>query len=115
MKSTVDKYINSFPEDIRETLLLLRQTIKKAIPDAEEKLSYGLPAYHFNGVLLYFGAYKNHIGIYPTPSAIEYFKGKLSEYKIAKGSIQIPNNVKFPYKLIEQIAKFRRKENHNMA
>lgn len=110
MKPTVDTYINSFSGEVRETLTRIRKTIKKAIPDADEKLFYGLPAFYHKGLLLSFGAYKNHIGVYPTPAAIEHFKDELSVYKIAKGSIQFPHNAELPYSLIEEIAKFRFEE-----
>ncbi|MBC8045459.1 MAG: DUF1801 domain-containing protein [Fimbriimonadaceae bacterium] len=109
--NTVDAYIGAFPENVRNILDKLRQTIKKAAPGAEEVISYKMPAYKYHGMLVYFAAYENHIGFYPTPSAIEAFKKELSAYEGAKGSIKFPINKPLPFKLISGIVEFKVKEN----
>ncbi|MCL4386698.1 MAG: DUF1801 domain-containing protein [Cyanobacteria bacterium] len=107
---TVDEYIKLFPPDIQNILEKIRQTIKKAVPDALETISYNMPTFKFKGkILVYFAAWKNHIGLYPTPSGIETFKEELSRYKRAKGSVQFSLNEPIPYNLIEKIVLFRMK------
>ncbi len=109
--TSVDEYLKSVPADKLDILKLIRETIKKAIPEAEEVISYNMPAYRYNGILVYFALSKNHIGFYPTPSAIEAFKEKLTEYNHSKGAIQFPLNKELPLKLIADISKFRFLEN----
>jgi uncharacterized protein YdhG (YjbR/CyaY superfamily) len=111
----VDEYINSYPENIKIKLEKLRQSIKKAAPEAEEIISYNMPAYKYFGVLIYFAAYKNHIGFYPTSSGILAFKNELSVYKGAKGSVQFPVDKPLPFNLITEIVKFRLNENVEKA
>jgi len=107
----VDEYISMFSDNIQELLIELRATIKEAAPEAEEVISYQMPAYKFHGVLIYFAAFKNHIGLYPRVSGIETFKDELSVYKGAKGSVQFPLNKPLPLDLIARIVKFRVTEN----
>ena len=109
--STIDEYIATFPQDVQKILQGLRKAIKAAAPDAEERISYQMPAFSLNGNLVYFAAYKNHIGFYPTASGIEAFKKDLAEYKSAKGSVQFPINKPLPLPLIAKIVKFRVAEN----
>lgn len=111
----VDKYIAGFPPATQNVLEQIRSTIKKAAPEAEEVISYQMPAYKCNGMLVYFAAYKNHIGFYPTPSGIESFKNELSIYKGAKGSVQFPLEDPLPVNLITRIVAFRVKENRELA
>jgi len=106
-----DEYIVVFPEKIQKRLEQLRKTIKKAAPDANEEISYGMPAFRQNGILLYYAAFKNHIGLYPMATGIEAFKTELTGYKWAKGSIQFPINEPLPLNLITKIVKFRVLEN----
>lgn len=103
----VDEYIEQFPPEVQASLQKLRGAIKAAAPKAEELISYMMPAYKFHGVLVYFGAFKNHIGFYPTGSGIEAFKKELSVYKGSKGTVQFPLDKPLPLKLIQQIVKFR--------
>lgn len=105
--STIDGYIASCPAGIRETLTELRNTIRKAAPMAEEKISYQMPAFAQNGVLVYFAAQKEHIGFYPTSSGVEAFKQELSEYSTSKGVVRFPYGKPLPLKLITQIVRFR--------
>ncbi len=85
---TIDDYIKSCPDDKRELLLRIRKAIQEVAPKAEEGISYQIPTYKQNGVLVSFALYDKHIGLYPTPSGIEKFKDELSGYKSAKGSVQ---------------------------
>ncbi|HMK26620.1 MAG TPA: DUF1801 domain-containing protein, partial [Chitinophagaceae bacterium] len=101
---------NPFPPGVRSTLEKLRQTIKAAAPKAEEMISYMMPAYKQNAVLVYFGGYKTHIGFYPTSSGIKAFKNELSAYEGSKGTIRFPIDKPLPLGLISRIVKFRLKE-----
>jgi uncharacterized protein YdhG (YjbR/CyaY superfamily) len=111
----IDEYIEGFPTSIQHTLQELRQTIRKAAPNAEERISYQMPAFFLNGVLVYFAAYKKHIGFYPTPSGIVNFKEELSAYKNSKGAAQFQLDKPLPMELIIRIVKFRVKENLQKA
>lgn len=103
----VDAYIAAFSHETQQKLEQVRAVIKKAAPKAEEVISYGMPAYKQNGMLVYFAGYKSHIGFYPTPSGIEAFKKELAIYKGAKGSVQFPLDKALPLTLISKIVKFR--------
>jgi uncharacterized protein YdhG (YjbR/CyaY superfamily) len=107
---TVDEYLEPFPPGVRNALEKLRQTIKAAAPKSEELISYMMPAYKQNGVLVYFGGYKTHIGFYPTSSGIEAFKKELSVYELSKGTVRFPIDKPLPLGLISKIVKFRLKE-----
>lgn len=111
----IDDYISAFPFDTQKLLEQMRSTIKKAAPKAEEVISYGMPAFKLNGMLVYFAGYKNHIGFYPTSSGIANFKKELSMYKGAKGSVQFPLDKPLPLALISKIVKFRLAENSEKA
>ena len=104
---TVDEYLKPFPPAVRSMLDKLRQTIKAAAPEAEEVISYMMPAYKQNGVLVYFGGYNTHIGFYPTSSGIEAFKKELSAYDSSKGTVRFPVDKPLPLGLIRKIVKFR--------
>jgi len=93
----------------------LRKTIKTAAPAAEEVISYNMPAIKQNGILVYYAAYKAHIGFYPTPSAIEAFKKELSKYESSKGAVRFPLDQPLPLSLITRIVKFRIKLNQEKA
>ena len=105
--ANIDEYIQGFPEETQKILQQLRAAIKKAAPKSEEVISYAMPAFKQNGVLVYFAAYKNHIGFYPTSSGIEAFKDELSKYKSSKGAVQFPIDKPLPLTLISKIVKFR--------
>src|SRR5687768_11823572 len=104
---TVDEYMSSQPKEMQAILEALRETIKQAAPQAEELISYNMPAYKLHGMLVYFAANKNHIGFYPTPSAIEAFKKELSAYEGAKGSVKFPIDKPIPLSLVKKIVNFR--------
>jgi uncharacterized protein YdhG (YjbR/CyaY superfamily) len=107
---TIDEYIKTFPKDIQWKLQEIRKTIHKAAPKAEEVISYNIPAFKRNEVLVYFAAFKNHIGFFPTSKPIEVFQKELEGYKTSKGTIQFPLNKKIPLGLITKITKFRLRE-----
>ena len=88
----------------------MRRTIKDAAPDAEETIKYRIPTFVMHGNLVHFAGFRNHIGFYPTPSAIRAFKSALTGYPSAKGSVQFPLNKPVPLALIRRMVKFRVKE-----
>ncbi len=106
----IDEYISNFPKKIQIKLEQIRKTIRKAAPDAKEVISYQMPAFKMNGVLVYFAAFKNHIGFFPTSSPIKKFSKELSSYETRKGTIKFPLDKKIPLNLITKITKFRLKE-----
>jgi uncharacterized protein YdhG (YjbR/CyaY superfamily) len=106
-----EEYITAFPAETQLILEQLRETIRKAAPDADEIISYGMPSFRLNGRLVYFAAFKNHIGFYPMVTGIEAFKTNFSGYKWAKGSVQFPLQKPLPHELITKIVKFRVREN----
>lgn len=107
---SIDDYINQFPDEIKLKLKTIRAAIKKAAPKSEEIISYQMPAFKLNEVLVYFAACKNHIGFYPTAKPIVVFKKEIENYKTSKGAIQFPLDKKIPVALISKITKFRVKE-----
>jgi len=110
--TNVNEYIADFPEDIQSLLNEVRFTIKQAAPEAEESIVYGMPAYKTHGKpLVYFAAFKNHIGFYATPTGHAEFAKELSKYKQGKGSVQFPIDQPIPYDLIARIVEFRVIEN----
>ena len=108
---TIDEYIATFPKETQKILEEIRATIKAAAPEAEEKISYQMPTFYLNGNLIHFAAFKNHIGIYPTPSGTQAFKDEISIYQGAKGSIRLPIDEPIALELIGRIVKFRVAEN----
>ena len=108
---TIDEYIEAFPKDVQSILEKMRQTIRRATPEAEEAISYQIPGFKLNGNLVWFAAFKNHIGFYLMKTGIQAFKKELSAYKGAKGSIQFPMEKPIPYDLVKKIVRFRRKQN----
>ena len=108
--STIDEYIAAAPREVQPILRRVRATIHKAAPEATEAMKYRLPTFVLGGNLVHFGAFKNHIGFYPTPSGTAKFKRELSVYEGAKGSIRFPLDQPIPYDLITRIVEFRVKE-----
>jgi uncharacterized protein YdhG (YjbR/CyaY superfamily) len=106
----IDGYIAGFPKDIQKILRKIRSTIKKAAPKAEEAISYQIPTFRLNGNLIHFAAYKNHIGLYPAPRAVEKFKNELERYGSSKATIKFPLDEPVPYDLITKIVEFRVKQ-----
>lgn len=115
LTQNIDEYIADFPKETQLILEQIRATIRKSASEAEETISYRMPAYKQNGVLVYFAACKNHIGFYPTASGIANFKAELSGYKSSKGAVQFPIENPIPLDLIAKIVQFRVKENLNKS
>lgn len=112
---SIDQYIAGFPPAVQEKLEKIRSAIRKAAPDAEETISYQMPAVLLKGTLVYFAAFKKHIGFYPKTTAIKKFKKELSGYEGAKGSVRFPLDQPIPTALIRRIVKFRAAENRAKA
>lgn len=112
---TIRQYTESFPESTQKILRKLHKAIKETAPDAEETISYNMPAFTLNGPLVYYAAYKNHIGFYPTGLGIAAFKNEISGYKHSTGAIQFPIDEPLPLDLVKKIVKFRIKVNLEKA
>lgn len=104
---TIDEYIALFPAKTQGILQQVRETIHKAVPNAKEVISYKMPAFKQNGILVYFAAYEKHIGFYPTGSGIEAFQHEFGDYKWSKGAVQFLLNKPMPLDLIARITKFK--------
>ena len=113
--NTIDEYIAEFPKDVQKILQQLRATIRAAVPDAEETISYQIPTFVLKGNLVHFAAYKSHIGFYPAPSGVKTFSQELSKYETAKGTVKFPIKDPLPLELISNIVKFRAVENLQLA
>jgi uncharacterized protein YdhG (YjbR/CyaY superfamily) len=109
--TTIDEYIGTFPEDVRNILEEMRQAIRDAAPDAEETISYRIPAFRLHGPLVYFAAFKDHVSFFPTGSGIEAFKNELAPYPGGKGTARFPLDRPVPYDLVKKIVRCRVKEN----
>lgn len=112
---TVDEYFSAFPTGTKSVLRKMRATIKEVVPQAEEVISYNMPAFKQNGILVWYAAYKQHIGFYPTPGPIKTFAGELRQYKTSKGAIQFPIDKPLPTSLVKKIVSFRVKQNLEKA
>jgi uncharacterized protein YdhG (YjbR/CyaY superfamily) len=110
LPGTIDEYIAGFPPDVQQILEQVRSAIKAVAPEAEETIKYRMPTFVLHENLLHFAAFTNHIGFYPTPSAIARFQEELSAYKGAKGSVQFPLHEPIPVDLVRKITKFRVQE-----
>jgi uncharacterized protein YdhG (YjbR/CyaY superfamily) len=111
MKNEIDDYIAGFPAAAKKQLKNMRAIIKEAAPDAQELISYSMPAYKLHGMLVYFAGYKAHIGFYPTPSGIKKFLQKMKYFKCSKAAVQFPIDQPLPKDLIKEIIVFRINEN----
>ncbi len=111
----IDQYHAMFPAEVQEQLEGLRQCIKQAAPKAVEVISYNMPAFKQHGVLVYYAAYKEHIGFYPTSSPIRVFADDLKAYKTSKGAIQFPLAKAIPKTLVKKIVKYRQREDAERA
>ena len=110
--NTIDEYIASFPKDVQMILEKIRNTIRKAAPEAKETIKYHLPTFILNGNLVYFGAFKKHIGFYPPISSGDaQFRKELAKYEGPKRSLIFPLNQPIPYDLIDTFVRLRVKEN----
>jgi uncharacterized protein YdhG (YjbR/CyaY superfamily) len=113
--NTIDEYIGSFPPEIQKMLQALRAAVKAAAPEAQERISYRMPAFWLQGNLAYFAAFKNHIGFFPTSSGIRAFAKELSGYQSSKGGVQFPLDRPLPLKLVAKMVKYRVWENSKPA
>jgi uncharacterized protein YdhG (YjbR/CyaY superfamily) len=112
---SVDDYFSAFPASTKSVLGKMRATIKEVVPKAEEVISYNMPAFKQNGILVWYAAYKEHIGFYPTPAPIKIFAEQLQHYKTSKGAIQFPIDKPIPTSLVKKIVRFRVKQNLEKA
>jgi uncharacterized protein YdhG (YjbR/CyaY superfamily) len=111
----IDEYIAGFPADVQKILERIRRTIRKAAPAAKETISYRIPAFTLQGHLVYFAAFKGHVGLYPTSLAMKKSLKDLSAYESGKGTARFPLDQPIPYGLIARMVKFRVKENAERA
>jgi uncharacterized protein YdhG (YjbR/CyaY superfamily) len=109
--TTTDEYIAQFPDDIQKILQKVRAVIKETAPGAVERISYAMPGFYLNGMLLWFAGHNTFIGFYPTGEGIEEFKGELTPYKFSKGAVQFPLDQPIPYDLIRRMVKYRVERN----
>lgn len=111
----IDEYIAKQPKMYQNLLKKVQACIRKAVPEASEKVSYGLATFYLHGNLVHFGLWKKHLGFYATPNGHSAFKKELSKYEGAKGSVKFPLDQEIPFVLIARIAKFRAKQNRVAA
>lgn len=109
--TSIDEYHAAFPDDTRKLLDELRKLIKLTAPDAVEVISYNMPAFKLNGILVYYAAHKEHLGFYPTSSPIRIFADDLAGYKTSKGAIQFPKSQPIPAELVTKIVRYKVMEN----
>lgn len=103
---TIDDYISAQSEELWPLLNQVRDTIRKALPYAEERISWSMPTYWYKQNIIHFAAFKKHIGLYPGDKAVEHFSQRLTEYKTSKGAVQFPYSKPLPLELITEIAKW---------
>jgi uncharacterized protein YdhG (YjbR/CyaY superfamily) len=111
----VDAYIAASPHEAQPMLLQLRQLIKTAAPKAEEKISYKMPFYQYQGRLIYFAGYKHHVSVYGAGSALDTYAKELKRYMAARSTIQLPVGEPLPVALIRKVVKAKVKENEAKA
>ncbi len=109
--TTIDEYIARFPEDVQRILSEVRAVVHETAPEAVETISYQMPAFFLNGILVWFGGFKNHLGFYPRASTIETFRADLAGYTTSKGAVQFPYSQPIPYDIIRKIVRYRVAEN----
>ena len=112
---SIDEYIAAFPPEVQSILKKIRLTIRKAVPQAEEKISYKMPAFALDGDLIYFAAFKKHIGVFPPVRGDEKLSKQLARYRGDKGNLRFPLDEPIPYELIKRVVKFRVKEQAERA
>jgi uncharacterized protein YdhG (YjbR/CyaY superfamily) len=113
--ATIDDYIADFPENVRPHLEKVRAAIRKAAPDAEEAIKYGMPTFVQQGNLIHFAGWTNHVGLYPGSKPVEVFKDELDKYEISKGTVRFPLDKPIPFGLIGKITKYCVKRNSERA
>jgi uncharacterized protein YdhG (YjbR/CyaY superfamily) len=113
--ANIDEYIAAFPAAVQRRLQSIRRTVKKVVPDAQERISYQIPTFTLGGNLIHFAAFKTHIGVYPGPAAIEALRADLAGFRTAKGTVQFPLDAPMPLTLIERLVRFRIAERSRRA
>ncbi len=109
--TTIDEYIESFPENTRLLLEKIRETVRKAAPDAVESISYEIPTFKLNGKrLVYFGGWKDHVGFYSIPRGDPVFRKQVAPFETDKGALKFPIDKPFPYDLLKKLVRFRIEE-----
>ena len=109
--TSVDEYIAQFPREIQEKLQELREAIRESAPEAEETISYRIPAFRQDGILVYFAAFRDHLSFFPTSSGVSAFQEELSGYVTSKGTVRFPLDKPVPLDLVRRIVTFRVREN----
>lgn len=109
--NNVDEYIAWFPPEVQAELVKIRALIRETVPDAEERISYGIPGYYQKGQVIFFGAFPQHISVYPAPWGVAEFQADLDKYQKGKGTLQFPLGQPIPYDLIRRVAQYRLAEN----
>jgi uncharacterized protein YdhG (YjbR/CyaY superfamily) len=113
--TTIDEYIADCPKNVQPHLEKVRAAIRKAAPDAEEAIKYGMPTFVQQGNLIHFAGWTSHVGLYPGSKPIEIFKDELAKYEISKGTVRFPFDKPIPYGLIGKITKYCVKRNADRA
>ncbi len=113
--TTIDEYIAQFPQQIQLILQKVRASIREVAPTATERISYGMPGFYLNGMLVWFAGHKDYIGFYPTGEGIEVFKSQLAPYKFSKGAVRFPLDKPIPYDLIQKITRYRAEANQKKS
>ena len=111
LPTPITDYILQFPADVQQKLNELRAAILEIVPDATEKIAYGIPTFFLKGNVVHFAGYKSHIGFYPGADGIEAFAGELGAYKLSKGTVQFPLDQPLPLDLVKRITTFRKEQN----
>lgn len=106
-RKAVDDYIAGFDPPIRERLTQIREIVHEIVPDAKERISYGMPTFRKNGNLIHYAGYARHVGLYPLPHAMEVFEEELKSYPRGKGSVQFPHDRPLPIETIRRIVEYR--------
>ncbi|HNW96171.1 MAG TPA: DUF1801 domain-containing protein [Anaerolineaceae bacterium] len=104
---TIPEYIAALPAEKQAVLNIVLEAVRAAAPGAQEKLSYGMPAFFLDGILVYVGMQKRHVGFYPTPEAVAFFAGELRGFKTSKGAVQFPLDQPVPVELVKKIVRHR--------
>jgi uncharacterized protein YdhG (YjbR/CyaY superfamily) len=108
---TIDGYIETFEPEIQKTLNEIRDFIKAEVPEATEKISYGMPTFYLNGNLVHFAAFKDHYGFFPSPSGLDAFEEELAPYRTGKATLRFSIDKPIPWEIIKKVIQFRVKEN----
>ncbi len=104
--NTIDEYIAAYPEEVQLCLNQVRETLRIALPNAQERISWRMPTYWNKKNIIHFAAFKKHLGVYPGDKAIEHFSEQLADYRTSKGAIQFPYSKPLPLELIAEVAEW---------